>query len=213
MYSRPKRVLFLLVFCLAALPVMQAQQNRTRQDQIQGQIGQDQIGEDQIDDPFQDTQPGPDRAYRVVSDDRDPRQRSTAPPSLTTDERLTILAAALDLRRHTDRRSDCSHFLHSVYERAGFPYTYASSTDLYAGTDEFRRVNTPQAGDLIVWRGHAGIVTNPARHAFFSLLRSGPGVDSYDSPYWRRRGHPRFFRYIKPSNGLHSTSLRSSDDY
>jgi hypothetical protein len=95
--------------------------------------------------------------------------------------------------------------------RAGFPYKYASSSDLYAGIDEFRRVASPQPGDLAVWRGHAGIVVNPVQHSFFSVLRSGPGVDSYDTPYWKQRGRPRFYRYVKPAprRGL-STPIRTA---
>lgn len=129
---------------------------------------------------------------------------------LTLDEGLAILNAALDSRHHAGFTSDCSHFVHGLYQRAGFPYEYASSSDLYAGIDEFRRVTNPQPGDLAVWRGHAGIVVNPAQYSFFSLLRSGPGVDTYDSPYWRHRGRPRFFRYVKAIPRSRSGSLRSA---
>lgn len=119
---------------------------------------------------------------------------------LTTSEGLTILGVALDSRHHhVDSSADCSHFVHGLYERAGFAYEYASSSDIYAGIDEFRRVASPQPGDLAVWRGHAGIVVNPDQHSFFSVLSSGPGVDSYDTPYWKQRGQPRFFRYVKPA--------------
>jgi hypothetical protein len=154
----------------------------------------------------QRSQSAPDAASRWGHSDS--RQPSTPAQSLTADERLTILGTALDLHRYPRQGSDCTHFIHALYERAGFPYTYANSSELYAGTDEFRRVNFPQAGDLVVWRGHAGIVTNPARHSFFSLLSSGPAVNTYDSPYWRRRGHPRFFRYVK-SDFVRSSSLRN----
>jgi hypothetical protein len=130
---------------------------------------------------------------------------------LTIDEGMAILNAALDSRHHAGFTSDCSHFVHGLYQRAGFPYEYASSSDLYAGIDEFRLVTTPQPGDLAVWHGHAGIVVNPAQHSFFSLLRSGAGVDSYDSPYWRHRGRPRFFRYVKATpSGARSASLRTA---
>jgi hypothetical protein len=123
------------------------------------------------------------------------------PRPLTLDEGLAIISAALDSRHHAAFKSDCSHFVHGLYQRAGFPYTYAPSSDLYVGIDEFRRVTNPQPGDLAVWRGHSGIVINPVQHSFFSLLRSGPGVDSYDSPYWKRKGRPRFFRYVKTVPG------------
>jgi hypothetical protein len=125
---------------------------------------------------------------------------------LTRDEGLAILGAALDSRRRRDRPADCSHLVHALYERAGFHYEYASSSDLYAGVDEFRRVSAPQPGDLAVWPGHAGIVINPAQHSFFSLLSTGPGVDFYDSSYWKQRGRPHFFRYVKRASGGASSS-------
>ena len=127
------------------------------------------------------------------------RRSETTFHPLSLDEGLAVLGAALDSRHYRVFTSDCSHFVHGLYQLAGFPYTYAPSIDLYFGIDQFERVNAPQAGDLIVWRGHVGIVVNPAQHSFFSLLRYGVGVEHYDSPYWRRRGHPRFFRYVKGS--------------
>jgi hypothetical protein len=144
------------------------------------------------------------------------RQSTTEPIPLTLDDGLAVISAALDSPRHAAFRSDCSHFVHGLYQRAGFPFTYASSSDLYAGIDEFRRVANPQPGDLAVWRGHVGVVINPAQHSFFSLLHSGPGVEHYDSPYWKRRGHPRFFRYVKsaperaPSGSFRTASLKPS---
>jgi hypothetical protein len=132
---------------------------------------------------------------------------------LTLNEGLAILSAALDSRHYpADFSADCSHFVHELYERAGFLYEYASSSDLYEGTNEFRLVASPQPGDLAVWPGHAGIVVNPGQHSFFSVLHAGPGVDSYDSPYWKQRGRPRFFRYLKPAQGSVSpTSIRPAN--
>jgi hypothetical protein len=156
-------------------------------------------------------QGSPSGAYRAPRGNRDLQHKPMGPRMLTRDEGLAILGAALDSRHHADLPSDCSHFVHGLYARAGFHYEYASSSDLYAGTGEFRRVANPQPGDLAVWPGHAGIVVNPAQHSFFSVLRSGPGVDSYDSPYWNQRGRPRFYRYVKhvPS-GVLATSIRTS---
>jgi len=70
----------------------------------------------------------------------------------------------------------------------------------------------PQPGDLVVWRGHVGIVISPVQHSFFSAMRSGRGVEFYDSPYWQGRGQPRFFRYLKSAarNQL-SASAREID--
>jgi NlpC/P60 family len=119
---------------------------------------------------------------------------------LTADEGLAILGAALESRHRVNAHADCSHLVQAIYQRAGFPYAYSPSSELYAGVNEFRRVSRPQPGDLVVWRGHVGIVINPTQHSFFSALRSGLGVEHYDSRYWRGRGHPRFLRYTKNSN-------------
>jgi cell wall-associated NlpC family hydrolase len=199
MHCRPICAWLALVFCLAVLPAARGQEPAQEERDNWGQ---------------QNWTENTQSARGTLRTVRDRRQRDAEAQSLTPDERLAILGAALDIRHITNRGSDCSHFVHALYEHAGFPYAYASSTDLYAGIDEFRRVTAPQAGDLVVWRGHAGIVTNPARHSFFSVLSSGPGVDSYESRYWKRRGHPRFFRYVKSnSRGVRSSSLHSPDDF
>src|SRR6266545_787762 len=116
---------------------------------------------------------------------------------LDSNQGLAILGAALETKHPGRPGADCSHLVHAIYEKAGFPYTYASSSDLYVGTDDFHRVAQPQAGDLVVWLGHAGIVVNPGQHTFYSALRSGLGVQAYDSAYWKRRGRPHFFRYVR----------------
>jgi len=128
---------------------------------------------------------------------------------ISSDDGLAILGAALEGRYKTERRSDCSHLVHAIYEKAGFPYKYQRSSDLYAGVDEFRRINRPQPGDLIVWIGHAGIVVSPAKHTFYSALRSGFGMQPYDSPYWRGRGRPHFFRYVKATSHTELAAKRS----
>ena len=133
----------------------------------------------------------------TLETDRDSYLPGSTTRLLNLSEGLAILGAALESRHRGKSGSDCSHLVQAIYERAGFSYSYVNSSELYAGIDEFRRVATPQSGDLAVWRGHVGIVVNPVQHSFFSLLRSGRGVETYDSSYWKRRGTPRFFRYLK----------------
>jgi hypothetical protein len=120
--------------------------------------------------------------------------------TLTGEEGLAVLGAAMKSHARPGLKSDCSHLVHAIYERAGFPYAYASSADLYRGITEFRRVSRPQPGDLVVWRGHVGVAVNPAQSSFFSALRSGQGIESYDSAYWKERGRPHFFRYVKKAS-------------
>jgi cell wall-associated NlpC family hydrolase len=129
--------------------------------------------------------------------ERDLHTSEDASRTLTPDEGLAVIAAALDSHIQRGPKRDCSHLVHTIYGRAGFPFAYAPSSDLYVGTSEFQRVTRPQAGDLVVWRGHAGIVVDPAQHIFFSAMRSGLGIDTYDAPYWKERGRVRFYRYIK----------------
>jgi hypothetical protein len=130
-----------------------------------------------------------------------PAAARTEPPAhaalLSPREGSSVIAAALD--RHLRRAPgvDCSHLVHTVYDRAGFSYRYADSSDLYRGTAPFRRVKHPQPGDLVVWPGHVGIVVNPRHHTFFSALSHGPGTAKYNDRYWRRRGPARFYRYLK----------------
>jgi hypothetical protein len=116
---------------------------------------------------------------------------------LTADDGMAVISAALDTQRRFGSNRDCSHLVHAIYERAGFPYQYASADGLYDGVDGFRRVVHPQTGDLIVWHGHVGIVVRPSQHVFFSFLSAGPGTDNYRSSYWIGRGQARFYRYIK----------------
>jgi hypothetical protein len=135
-----------------------------------------------------------------------------APRLVNPDQGLAIIGAALESRKPTDSNADCSNLVHAIYERAGLTYSYANSSELYRGVEEFRRILHPQPGDLVVWRGHVGIVISPVQHSFFSAMRSGRGVEFYDSPYWQARGRPRFFRYLKaPSRTQFSASTRNAN--
>ena len=98
------------------------------------------------------------------------------------------------------RAEDCSPLAHYIYQRAGLSYDYASSSSLYNGAPAFERVSTPQPGDLVVWRGHVGIVVNSEDATFYSSLSKGPGTDSYESTYWLNRGPARFYRYDSSDN-------------
>jgi hypothetical protein len=127
------------------------------------------------------------------------------PRPIARAEGRKILATIPAVTADGESESDCSHLVHAVYERAGFEYDYVSSRDLYVGSTNFTRVRVPQAGDLVVWRGHVGIVIDPEEHSFFSFVRSGADTQFYDSPYWRSRGIARFFRYVtteSPRAGL-----------
>jgi hypothetical protein len=130
---------------------------------------------------------------------------------LTRGEGLAIVDAISDHHqslRGKRAKPDCSHLVNDIYDLAGFPYAYAKSADLYRGHASFLRVNAPQPGDLIVWRGHVGLVLDPRQHFFYSSVRSGFETEDYTSAYWRRRGAPRFYRYRAASDQTILTARR-----
>jgi hypothetical protein len=114
---------------------------------------------------------------------------------MTAAEGREIVMAALERDRLPSGEQDCSHVVHAFYLDAGFEYPYASSFEIYTGNENFARVKTPRAGDLIAWPGHVGIVVDPAERSFYSLVSTGLETQYYDGPYWKSRGRPRFYRY------------------
>lgn len=132
------------------------------------------------------------------------------PETVSADDGLSIIASALDPAVKRYAGHDCSHLVHAIYQRAGYSYVYANSDALYDGVAGFRRVSRPQPGDVIVWHEHTGIVVRPSRHVFFSFMSNGPGIDDYESKYWRTRGHPRFYRYIRTTSCSQCASVSQS---
>ena len=143
---------------------------------------------------------GASRAQDVTRDSPPAVQHAHSPAksrSLSRHDRSSVIAVALHFKKVRHAGRDCSHLVHSIYEHAGFPYPYADSDDLYDGVEGFRQVSYPEPADLIVWHGHVGIVIRPSAHKFLSLLSRGPAIDDYQNRYWKSRGQPRFYRYVK----------------
>ncbi|HLX70486.1 MAG TPA: NlpC/P60 family protein, partial [Verrucomicrobiae bacterium] len=113
-------------------------------------------------------------------------------------EGMKLVNTARKQKVQVKGKPDCSHLVHQIYELSGFPYPYASSFDLYDGIGNFRQVSAPRPGDLVVWRGHVGILINAVEHTFYSSVSSGFRTENYDGPYWREQGRPRFYRYVLP---------------
>jgi hypothetical protein len=126
---------------------------------------------------------------------------ASAAGAITPREGKNIVNAAWEREGQTARKPDCSHLVHEVYALAGYRYPYADSFDLYAGAEGFVRVAKPQAGDLVVWRGHVGIVVDPGEHSFYSSVTSGLRTELYDAPEWKARGTARFYRYAAAHRG------------
>ncbi len=123
------------------------------------------------------------------------KEPETVSRLLTATEGRAIVSAAWETDPPARGTQDCSHLVHQIYANAGFEYPYASSFEIYAGSESFERVRKPQSGDLVVWPGHVGIIVDPLQHSFYSLVRTGWEAQDYQGPYWRSRGRPRFYRY------------------
>jgi hypothetical protein len=171
-------------------------------------------------------------SLRLVSNASEPRAQATGqetsknkttqvtrPPTIPPGMRLLNLqegrAIAENIAWADDEEGlspDCSHLVHTLYEQAGYPYPYATSLVLYNGAEKFARVKFPHPGDLIVWRGHVGIVVDPKEHSFFSSVSEGARTQYYNSPYWRARGHARFYRYLstKPAKSSGTTAVAAN---
>jgi hypothetical protein len=153
----------------------------------------------------------PSWAQKSISDMDSPEEKSkgdSAPASptstipdihlrlLSRSEGSEIVDLALTETANPDEKPDCSHLMQQVFDEAGFGYPYATSYQLYDGVPEFQRVERAQPGDLIVWQGHVGLVVDPSAHSFYSSVGTGLETQQYDNDYWRRRGRPRFYRYL-----------------
>jgi hypothetical protein len=123
-----------------------------------------------------------------------------------------ILDVAWHHRADVRRTPDCSHLVHQIYTAAGFHYAYAPSHALYSGASPFRIVSSPQPGDLIVWRGHVGLVVDPDERTFYSSQRTGLITSSYTSRYWKGRGKAKFLRYDKSRSDAQVRTAQISDD-
>ena len=136
-----------------------------------------------------------------------PQEKPSATRLLTVEEGRSISDTALQQEQPVRGTQDCSHLIHEIYRSSGFEYPYASSFELFAGSENFARVRYPHAGDLIVWPGHVGIVVDPLQHSFSSLVSTGFDVQDYEGAYWKSRGRPRFYRY-KVQNGAVLTAAK-----
>jgi len=141
-------------------------------------------------------QPGSDLNGSDPGSDLNPKELNSA-RDLLASARNKVLRVGKRIH-HT--RLDCSHLVHDLYRRAGIAYEYVNSEQLYDGVPGFRQVEEPVAGDIIVWRGHMGVIVDPLLHSFLSGLRTGVKIAEYDSRYWKNRGVPRFFRYTGRDN-------------
>lgn len=94
---------------------------------------------------------------------------------------------------------DCSHFVWEVLKAAGHPNAPYTSTSGVPGSHAFSPASEPpQAGDIILWDGHMGIVVDATTQTFVGAQSGGVDNASYaKGSYWGNRHH-RFYRYTGP---------------
>jgi hypothetical protein len=92
---------------------------------------------------------------------------------------------------------DCSHFVVAVLQASAAPGFKYITADDFMHSPYFRKVDVPEAGDIVHWPGHVAIVIDPSTGTFIGS-QSSTGVDksSYKSnPYWAHRNPRTFLRY------------------
>ena len=91
----------------------------------------------------------------------------------------------------SDKTTDCSHFVHSIFEKTGLTFEY-QATGLFHCTRQFDEIsrNELKAGDLVVYGGHVGIYTG--NDEVLSATVGGPNKRSMLDP-----SNPQFLPTIK----------------
>jgi len=84
-------------------------------------------------------------------------RKPLCPRTLTPDEGLAVLGAALESRGHPEPKSDCSHFVHAIYEAA----SSESSSQNVRNTDLIARNGTESQGQLIQTRDPDLVMVKP----------------------------------------------------
>src|SRR5438067_11395684 len=65
-------------------------------------------------------------------------------------EGTELARMAIQYRPVDGVKPDCSHLVNQIYPDAGLNFRSPSTSEIYAGIDQFQRVHHPQPGALIV---------------------------------------------------------------
>ena len=93
--------------------------------------------------------------------------------------------------------TDCSGFTKHVMDRCGINIPAGSANQKNAGTGV--DPSQAQAGDLVVWKGHVGLVIDSNKNMIDAGNGSVPKIRSYETDYWRSRGSYVIRRVIDPN--------------
>lgn len=118
-----------------------------------------------------------------------------------------------------EKATDCSRFVHEIYRRAGLPYAFRSTHDLREAP-EFDLVpeEEAQAGDLMLFRGHVGIVNHDGQIISATRVRSQrqpSSITTMDRSNFRSfRGRRPVLRYrCVPEPAITPTSVKESSGH
>lgn len=102
-------------------------------------------------------------------------------------------------RHGIEKETDCSHFVHEIYKRAGFKFGFQTTKNLKNAPEfELLPEKAAKPGDLMLFRGHVGIIdkdgriisaTRNRRHRKSSITRMDRSV------FRRYRGARPVLRY------------------
>jgi cell wall-associated NlpC family hydrolase len=114
--------------------------------------------------------------------------------------------------RGIEKETDCSHFVHEVYRRAGLPYHFRPTADL-GNAREFDLLPEKDArpGDLMLFRGHVGIVDDEGKiiSALNNHRHRKTSIHAIDRRYFRTfRGQRYVLRYRCPPRQTPLTAER-----
>ena len=104
--------------------------------------------------------------------------------------------------------TDCSAFTQHVMNRAaGVSIPRSSSEQKKAGTGV--STSEAQAGDLVVWSGHAGLVIDSNGNMIDAGSGSVPKIRAWNSGYWAKRGTPSIRRVLSNPNQMVSAKVNN----
>lgn len=102
--------------------------------------------------------------------------------------------------------TDCSAFTQHVMKRAAgldIPRTSAEQKNAGTGVDK----SQAQAGDLVVWKGHVGLVIDSNKNMIDAGSNNVPKIRSYETDYWRSRGDYVIRRVLSNPNEMVSAKV------
>lgn len=101
--------------------------------------------------------------------------------------------------------TDCSGFTKHVMDRCGIKISAGSANQKNDGVGVDK--SQAQAGDLVVWKGHVGLVVDSNKNMIDAGSGNVPKIRSYETDYWRSRGDYVIRRVLPNPNEMVSAKV------